>query len=261
MFHLSAPAIGGAVRALRLPPGSHGLDAGCGAGCHADLLLQQVGSSGRLTALDLSEENLVWARDRHGQDRPVDWVQGDLGELPFADASFDWVWCADTLWPGAVTDDPAAVVAEFRRVIRPGGAVALVYWSGQTLLAGYPLLEARLNAAFVQAVPYLADVAPEHHFLRAGAWLTRAGFERVRAKTFLAEIRGPFAGANRQAVAFCFEMFWGGLTERLSARDWESYRNLCDPDSPRFVADAPGYYAFLTYTMFWARKPPAVRRR
>jgi ubiquinone/menaquinone biosynthesis C-methylase UbiE len=255
MVHLTAPAIAQAARALSLPEGSHGLDAGCGAGCHTDLLVDQVGASGHLTSLDLSEENLEWARGHRRSASAVDWVKGDIRQLPFADASFDWVWCADTLWPGAVTNDPAAVLAEFGRVTKPGGTVALLYWSSQTLLAGYPALEARLNAAFVETVPYLTGIGPELHFLRAGEWLSEAGFTGTQARTFVVDVPVPADTTARRALAAAFEMFWGELASLMSAADWEAYQRLCDPDSAEFVVDAPGYYAFLTYTVFWARSP------
>lgn len=175
--------------------------------------------------------------------------------LGFPDASFDWIWCADTLWPGAVTQDPVAALRGLRRIIKPGGTVALVYWSGQTLLPGHPGLEARLNAAFVNTVPYLDGVPPELGFLRATAWLEAAGFAEAQARTFAGDIRPPFSPAVRQALAACYHMFWGHLAGRVSAADWGRYQALCDPGSPEFIGDAPGYYAFLTYTMFWGRVP------
>jgi ubiquinone/menaquinone biosynthesis C-methylase UbiE len=260
MYRLTAPAVRQAVAALRLPSGSHGLDAGCGAGCHVDLLLQHVGPSGRLTAVDISEENLTWARDHHRGGSPVDWAVGDIRKLPFPDASFDWVWCADTLWPGAVSDDPAEVLREFRRVSKPGGVVALVYWSNQTLLPGYPELEARLNEAFLTAEPYLTGVAPELHFLRAASWLRIASFAEPQARTFLAGIQPPRDPLDREALAACFSMFWGQLAGQVSSADWDSYARLCDPGSPEFIADAPGFYAFVTYTMFSARVPTSAIR-
>jgi ubiquinone/menaquinone biosynthesis C-methylase UbiE len=255
MFGLSAPAIRQAVTALQVPRGSTGLDAGCGAGNHVDLLLERMGPSGRLAALDISEDNLAWASAHHGQQARVDWVLGDIRKLPFADASFDWVWCADVLWPGALTQDPGGVLAEFRRVLRPGGTVALVYWSSQTLLPGYPVLEAKLNEAFVRTVPYLAGVSPKLHFLRAGSWLKEAGFAGPQARTFLAEIETPQTPGARQALAECYAMFWGDLAGRVDKADWQLYQRLCNIDSPDFIAGTPGYYAFLTYTLFQAQKP------
>jgi demethylmenaquinone methyltransferase/2-methoxy-6-polyprenyl-1,4-benzoquinol methylase len=268
MFHITEPAVRQAVRAPGLARGSHGLDAGCGAGNHLGLLAAEIGPSGGLTALDLAEENLAFARltygaeggaetgaeggTRPGAKPPVDYVQGDIRDLPFADGSFDWVWCADTLWPGFAIADPAAVVAEFARVTKPGGKVCLLYWSGQTLLPGHPVLEARLNAAATEAMPYLAGISPEEHHLRAGGWMRRAGLKPFQAATFVAEVKAPVDPPMREALGACYAMLWGEQEGWLSASDQHDYLRLCDPGSPDFVARRPDYYAFVTYTLFWA---------
>jgi ubiquinone/menaquinone biosynthesis C-methylase UbiE len=275
VFGLTEPAIRRAVLSLGVPEGSHGLDAGCGAGNHLELLARQVGPTGRLVALDLSSENLAAARAAYGREgigtevrrrpefraggerpaRPeVEFVQGDICRLPFKEGVFDWVWCADTLWAGTTEAGPATVVAEFARVTRPGGKIALVYWSSQTFLPGYPGLEARLNEAFVRTTPYLGGIAPESHYLRALTWLRKAGLKRPRARTFPAEVKTPTGSAMRETLAVCFDMFWGDLAGQVAAADWEGYRRLCDPDSPDFIADDPDYYAFITYTMFSGTK-------
>jgi demethylmenaquinone methyltransferase/2-methoxy-6-polyprenyl-1,4-benzoquinol methylase len=251
------------------------MDAGCGSGCHLELLGRQVGPTGRLTAFDLAFENLVEARAtyvKEGSDteaagprsglragdgaevpaRPeVDFVQGDICRLPFEEGTFDWVWCADTLWGGTGEKGPAAVVAEFARVTRPQGKIALVFWSSQNLLPGYPVLEARLNEAFARSTPYIAGISPEYQHLRALDWLREAGLGRPRAKSFLAEVKAPLGRATREALAVCFDMFWGDLQGQVPAAEWEAYCRLCTLASPDFIGNSPGYYAFITYTMFW----------
>jgi len=273
IFRLTRPAISQAVRALRIPSGSHGLDAGCGSGCHLELLGRRVGPAGRVTAFDLAFENLVEAEAAYGRggvdvDAPgprpgfqagegapgrpeVHFVQGDICKLPFEEGTFDWVWCADTLWGGTAEEGPVSVVEEFARVTRPRGKIAFLYWSSQSLLPGHPVLEARLNEAFVRSTPYLAGIAPEHQHLRALDWLQEAGLGRLRAKTFLAEVKAPLSWSTREALAVCFDMFWGDLQGQVSAAEWEAYQRLSAPDSPDFIGYSPSYYAFITYTMFW----------
>jgi len=284
---ITAPAIAQAVEWAGLAEESHGLDAGCGAGCHLEPLARAVGPPGRLTALDISPENLARARESWGSlttgcrtgsraggaepviptsgapggavptggvpggARPaVDFALGDIRRLPFDDDTFDWVWCADTLWPGRIHSDPVAIVAEFGRVSRPGGKVCLLYWSGQTLLPGYPILEARLNAGFAEWAPYYSETQAEAHHLRAQTWLRQAGLKQLQARTFLAEVRSPIDPATREALAACYAMFWEELEGRVSAADRQAYERLCRPTSPDFIADIPDYYAFMTYTLF-----------
>ena len=78
----------------------------------------------RLTAVDLSPAMLRHARARAaGLGREVTFQEADATDLPFADASFDTV--VSTLALCAVHDRDAAI-AEFVRVLRPGGLLLLV---------------------------------------------------------------------------------------------------------------------------------------
>ena len=105
-----------AVRAV-VRRGDRVLDACCGTG---DLAIAAHAAGGRVTGLDFSEQMLVRARRKSGA---IEWVQGDLLELPFADGSFD----ATTVGFGIrnVADADAAL-GELRRVLRPGGRVAIL---------------------------------------------------------------------------------------------------------------------------------------
>jgi ubiquinone/menaquinone biosynthesis C-methylase UbiE len=60
-----------------------------------------------------------------GLGRRVHWVQAEAARLPLPDAWFDWVVCANSFH---YFRRPAAALAEMRRVLRPGGRLALVDW-------------------------------------------------------------------------------------------------------------------------------------
>ncbi len=148
MNPLTAPVIDAAIRALHLPLGSRGLDVGCGIGLQAMRLAEAVGSSGHVTGLDLSPRLLEHANrlvEQSGLAECVSFREGDMTRMPFADNTFDWLWSADCAGYAPVAD-PSRLLNELARVIRPGGTVAILFWSSQMLLPGYPVLEARLNA-------------------------------------------------------------------------------------------------------------------
>jgi hypothetical protein len=140
-------------------------------------------------------------------------------------------------------------------VVRPGGSVALVFWSGQMLLPGYPRLEARLDEAFTRWAPYLAGVEPGGHSLEALGWLARVGLTETRVGTYAAQAHAPLESGTRDALAFCFGMLWGELAPHVTASDLSEYRRLCDPASDGCILDSPGYYAFVTYSMFTGKVP------
>ena len=98
-------------------PGDRVLDAACGTG---DLAVADLrAGAGRVTGLDFSEKMLERARRK----APLEWVQGDMLALPFADATFD----SATVGFGARNvDDLALALRELRRVLRPGGRLGIL---------------------------------------------------------------------------------------------------------------------------------------
>jgi 2-polyprenyl-6-hydroxyphenyl methylase / 3-demethylubiquinone-9 3-methyltransferase len=106
-----------AVAAHRLDPGAAtALDVGCGGG----LLAEEVARLGfAVTGVDPSAASLATAREHaRSEGLQIDYVEGQGERLPFDDASFDLVYCCDVL---EHVDDLDAVLAESRRVLRPGG--------------------------------------------------------------------------------------------------------------------------------------------
>jgi demethylmenaquinone methyltransferase/2-methoxy-6-polyprenyl-1,4-benzoquinol methylase len=93
------------------------LDACCGTG---DLAIACARVGGRVTGLDFSERMLARARRKAPE---LEWIEGDLLALPFADESFD----VTTVGFGVRNvEDLERALAELRRVLRPGGRVAVL---------------------------------------------------------------------------------------------------------------------------------------
>jgi demethylmenaquinone methyltransferase / 2-methoxy-6-polyprenyl-1,4-benzoquinol methylase len=104
------------VRAV-VRPGDRVLDAACGTG---DLAVIAAKSGASVTGLDFSPRMLERARRKAPQ---VEWVQGDLLALPFPDANFD---VATVGFGVRNVADIARAIAELRRVLRPGGRLAIL---------------------------------------------------------------------------------------------------------------------------------------
>lgn len=106
-----------ALERARLPPGSSVLDAGCGASIFP-VYLAELGH--QVTGVDLAVPSKLSAL--HGV--RIDYVAAGLTHLPFADESFDAVFCISViehLGYGGI----AQALAELRRVTRPGGRLMI----------------------------------------------------------------------------------------------------------------------------------------
>ena len=249
---LMEPTIRSAIKTLQLPSGSRGLDAGCGIGLQALLLSEAVGSLGHVTGLDISPEFLLHAEEivkKAGLSERISFEEGDVSKLPFDDNTFDWAWSSSCVGYSASLE-PLPAVKELARVVKPGGSVAILAWSSENLLPGYPLLEARLNATSSGISPFIKGKRPELHFLHALRWLRDAGLEELTARTFVGDAYAPLKDDVRCALVALFQMRWTGVESELTQDDLAEYQRLCKPDSTGFVLNHPDYYAFFTYSMF-----------
>jgi arsenite methyltransferase len=115
-----ALGVGNPVRAAKLRPREVVLDLGCGSGIDTLLAARAVAPGGRAIGLDMLAEMLEVAA-QHAAEADltnVEWVRGDLEDIPLPDASVDV-----GLSNGVVNLSPrkSRVFAEVHRVLRPGG--------------------------------------------------------------------------------------------------------------------------------------------
>jgi demethylmenaquinone methyltransferase / 2-methoxy-6-polyprenyl-1,4-benzoquinol methylase len=98
-------------------PGDDVLDACCGTG---DLAIAASRAGGNVTGLDFSPAMLARARRKAPG---LEWIEGDLLALPFADASFD---SATVGFGVRNVEDLGGAIEELRRVLRPGGRLGVL---------------------------------------------------------------------------------------------------------------------------------------
>lgn len=93
------------------------LDVGCGTG-EISLRVAKEFAPRSVTGIDLSESHLRQARSRAPSSGGVTFEQGDALALRFPESRFDTALCRHMLH---AVPDPAGVIREMIRVVKPGG--------------------------------------------------------------------------------------------------------------------------------------------
>lgn len=177
------------------------LDVGCGGGFKANFLATQGFD---VTGVDLSTDSLSVAR-RYDKTGKVKYLEANAEKLPFAENSFDCVIAMDFL---EHVEDPAAIIKEISRVLRPGG-VFFFHTFNRNWIAG--LIVIKFVEWFVKNTPHHMHilrlfVKPKE--LEAGckaAHLTVKEMVGVRPNLFnLGFLRGIFTGVVPRDFSFRF---------------------------------------------------------
>jgi SAM-dependent methyltransferase len=105
-----------------LKPAAHVVDVGSGAGFDSFIAAAQVGESGRVVGIDMTEEMLHKSRETAAAlgYKDVEFREGLAESLPVDDA-----WADVVISNGVINlcADKRAVFADIRRVLRPGGSL------------------------------------------------------------------------------------------------------------------------------------------
>lgn len=155
-------------------PGERVLDLACGTGIVARLARERLQGRGTITGVDLSAQMLAVAQSLDPQ---VTWREGSALALPFADGeTFDLILCQQGLQ--FFPDKPAAA-REMRRVLAPGGRIAIASWC--------PLAQAPLFRELHRAGEALLGPVLDQRFSYGDAQvleqlLKDAGFREVRVE-------------------------------------------------------------------------------
>jgi ubiquinone/menaquinone biosynthesis C-methylase UbiE len=240
------------IDAVELQPGQAVLELAGGPGDTGLLAAELVAPGGRLISSDAAEEMLAAARARAAE-LGIENVEFRVLELEWLDletASVDAVLCR---WGYMLVADPGAALRETRRVLRPGGRVALAAWDApqRNPWATAPTAELVERGLTEPRDPLAAGMFAFSPTGRLEALLEEAGFTDVTVDTVelelgyasfedfwettldlsipFADVVGGLEGPQRQAVM-------AGLRERL--RPYTGEDGALAPPARTLVASA-----------------------
>lgn len=130
------------------------IDIGCGCGATSFDLLKQVGPTGRVIGVDISEPMLGRARELAPANTPVEFVLADATVYPFAPASADLLFSRFGVMFFA---QPSDSFANMRKALRPGGRLAFACWRTPR---DNPWMMLGLQEAY-KYVPKLPEMKPD----------------------------------------------------------------------------------------------------
>ena len=122
--------LGNIVRELGIRPGYHMLDIGSGTGVLLPFLITEVGSEGKIVALDFSAEMLVQAQAKNFPPI-VGFAQADVLAIPLADNSVDMAIC-NSAFPHF--GDKVMALKEIARVLKNNGRMVICHTMSREML-------------------------------------------------------------------------------------------------------------------------------
>jgi ubiquinone/menaquinone biosynthesis C-methylase UbiE len=228
---------------LKIRPGEHVLDIGCGTGVVTREVARRVGSAGRVVGLDPSPLMLSIAQEIAAHESVADQIDyriGDIRELRLQDAMFDVLLAVTVL---SHTTDAQLVIPGLLRTLRPGGRIGIFDLDTTSWVISHPDRELTLRigalAATIATDGWLARRLP--------GLLESAGFEEVQVRAFTPLERNPdgFYAKNAERWAEAATRF-GAISEK------ECQRWLAGLHAEQA---ANRYFSGITHLFVWGRRP------
>ena len=263
-----APELQAILDALPLGAGMRVLDFACGDGYYASRLARRLGASGMVVGVDHSEgyvddasadaadaANAAFA----SPGATVVYARAAAGALPFADDTFDLVWCAQSLFS---LPDPVEALRRMARVTRPGGLVVVLENDTvhQVCLPWPVQLELPVRAAELRSFAEGGhDAAKFYVGRRLPAIMAEAQLDPQRTTTHAFDRQAPIGDDERVLLQDYLDELVQRVRPFLDASLLAELSDLVNPASSHHLLAEP--YLSLTWLNVLAvgRKPLAAK--
>ncbi len=194
------------VNRLGLKPGTKVLDVACGTG---NLSLPAARLGATVTGVDIAPNLIEQARaNAAAEGLSAQFDEGDAEALPYEDASFDAVM---TMYGAMFAPRPDVVAAELKRVVKPGGLIAMGNWTPTGFIGQmFKAAAAHVTPPAGMASPVLwgkEDVVRERF---------NDGVAKLDATPRIVKFEFPFSPAE---VVEHFRLYYGPTNKAFGALD------------------------------------------
>lgn len=194
------------MKEMSVKKGSTALDVCCGTADWTIALSKAVGPQGEVTGLDFSENMLEVGKEKTAHMDNIHLVHGDAMNLPFDDASFDYVTIGFGL---RNVPDYLGALKEMERVLKPGGMIVCLETSQPTL----PVFKQvyRLYFKFVMPIfgKLFAKSKEEYEWLQQSTFdfpgkeklkrlFEQAGFSNIKVRSFTGGVAAMHLGYKQK---------------------------------------------------------------
>jgi ubiquinone/menaquinone biosynthesis C-methylase UbiE len=176
------------------------LEVAAGTGVVTRAIASRLPGATRLTATDLNQPMLDYARAKQPLDERVAWRQADALALPFEDKSFDVAVCQ---FGAMFFPDKVRAYREARRVLRPDGYFIFSVWDRIAENEFADTITEALAGRFPSEPPRFLARIPHgyHNSTEIRANLSCAGFVDISAQTV--GKKSSASSSREPAVAYC----------------------------------------------------------
>lgn len=218
------------LKALPLKPGMKVLDFACGDGFYAHRIAAMLGPESSVTGVDINEAYIEKAR-RGG--KSAKFVVAAFNELPFADETFDFVWCAQSFFS---LPEPVAVLKQIHRILKPNGLVGILENDSLHQISlpwpirlEIPLREAELRSFMDES----RHVSKFYVGRRLPSVLASGGFDPIAFTTQTIDRRAPLGEMETLLLKSYLKNLSEQVKPYLEPSLYEALKELTDPSSSK----------------------------
>ena len=241
-----APARNWMLELAALEPGQQVLDLACGTGLATLAAGAIVGPGGSVLGTDLSGHMVDVARQRAAEQGAanVTFKRMDAETLNLPDATFDVVMCSLGLM---YLPDAQRALREWRRVLKPGGRVAIAVWGKRANCGWSPVFP-------IVAAEVDSDVCPMFFSLGEADALVQlcedSGFSDVRQRRVASTLKYDDAEAACDAafIGGPVALAWSRFDEEVRAEARARYKHAIEPWRCTHGYRIPGEFVIVAGT-------------